>query len=210
MTLNDLMEKYGTDKGTSEHNYAPIYADHFAFRRLHANRVLELGVWKGASLRVWREYFPYATVIGVDKVDRKIKIQGVEMVFSEQDDPELVEYLRDMYGSLDIIIDDASHISSKTISTFKNLWPLLNSGGIYVIEDLQTSYDPVNYGHTEAAVDPRQHPMVDGLTATQTAMQFCKALADEVNAGLYPEEYRLGYEVSKVTFGSNICFITKR
>jgi hypothetical protein len=204
MRLDELFLKYGTDKGPTEHDYGPIYAHHFAFWTLGNPRLLELGVWQGASLQAWRDYFPVGTIVGVDRVDRGVKVPGVRMVFSEQDSPELPGYLRDEFGGFDIIIDDASHISSKTIATFRNLWPLLSPGGIYVIEDLQTSYDPKNYGSEEACEAPRcvTH-------SHNTAMGFCKSLADEVNRGLYDDRYRLGYDISRVTFGSNICFITK-
>lgn len=209
MTLDELMTKHGTDKGSTEHDYGPIYEEHFDRLRAKEITLLELGVWQGASLKVWRDYFPAATIIGLDQQDRGLRLDGVEQMFSDQNNPNLPEALANAYGGLDIIIDDASHISSKTIGSFKLLWPVLKPGGIYVIEDLQTSYDPVHYGHKEASVDPRHHPLPDGLRATQTAMHFCKSLADEVNAGLYEEKYRLGFNISRVTFGLNICFITK-
>lgn len=208
MTLDEIFVKHGTDKGSTEHDYGPIYEEHFWSRRLEPVSVVELGVWKGDSLRAWKEYFPSARIFGIDR-DPKPNIPGVKIAQIEQTDDNLIGNFGDLQGPFDIIIDDASHISSKTIRSFQLLWPHLKPGGIYVIEDLQTSYDPVHYGHKEASVDPRHQPLPDGWRDTQTAMQFCKSLADEVNAGLYEEKYRLGFNISRVTFGLNICFITK-
>lgn len=202
--LDALGVKYGTDKSSLDHHYLDWYDEYFWLHRHEALTLLEIGVWEGASLRMWREYFPSATVVGVDKHDRDVRIDGVQMAFSEQDNPYLAEDLRNRYGKLDIIIDDASHVSSKTIGTFKNLFPILAPGGIYVIEDLQTSYDQKNYGLTEASPDPERP-----WTGNPTAMQFCKRLADEVNSSLFPAWHRLGFDVASVQFFANICFVTK-
>lgn len=207
MTLDEIFVKYGTDKGSTEHDYGPIYEEHFWSRRLEPVSVVELGVWKGDSLRAWKEYFPSARIFGIDR-DPKPNIPGVKIAQIEQTDEKLIGNFGDLQGPFDIIIDDASHISSKTIRSFQLLWPHLKPGGIYVIEDLQTSYDPAHYGHDEAAVDPSHQPM-SARVGAMTAMQWCKHLADEVNHGLYPSDFWGGYNISRVTFGLNICFITK-
>lgn len=213
--LDDLAKLYGTDKGPTEHNYTPLYDQHFWLRRCDQLTLLELGIYRGASLRMWRDYFPNATIIGLDRnYPPSGALEGMDVVCiqADQNDANVIDHLGSLYGPLHIVIDDASHISSKTIRSFELLWPHLAPGGIYVIEDLQTSYDPLNYGHTEASCDPDLEPMhlnPPGGIRRKTAMQFCKRLADEVNAGLYPDRYRLGYDIASVEFHLNICFITK-
>lgn len=209
--LDHLAEHFGTDKGSSGHNYTPLYANLFQPHRYEPLTLLELGIWKGASLRMWRAYFPNATIIGLDRDPTKANLSGTDAVGLEgdQNDRQVIDHIASLYGPLHIIIDDASHISSKTIRSFELLWPHLAPGGIYVIEDLQTSYDPANYGTGEASYDPDWNPE-DPFGLTMTAMQFCKRLADEVNAGLYPEKYRRGFDVTSVYFEANICVITKK
>lgn len=209
--LDTLALKYGTDKGSCDHDYMPYYTQYLEPLRDRPITLLELGVWHGASLRMWRAYFPKATIVGMDNADRGVQIPDVHIVQGNQDSPSAAAELAEMYGQFDVIIDDASHISSKTIASFKYLYPHLKDGGLYVIEDLQTSYDPVNYTHFEASVHPLLFPLRrhDEDRAQPTAMQFCTQLAHEVNAGLYPEEYRLGYSISSVQFFPNICFIVK-
>lgn len=176
--LDHLARQCGTDKSSDGHGYTAYYEQYLEpLRDVHLT-LLELGIWEGASLRMWREYFPNARIIGVDKYDRNIFISDVEIIIAEQDDDSLTEL-----GPFDVIIDDASHISSKTLQSFDNLWPHLNPGGLYVIEDLQTSYDTARYG------------------GEPTAMQFCQLLADAVNAA--------DTDILSVHFLPNICFMTK-
>lgn len=205
--LSELADKYGTDKGPSEHNYTPLYDDKFWLHRAESLTLLELGIWKGASLFMWRRYFPNATIIGLDRALRlHNEMQRADIVtfHAEQDDEQAINELGSLYGPLHIVIDDASHISSKTIKSFELLWPHVAPGGIYVIEDLQTSYDDKHYGTAEASPDPETNDWT-----MPTAMMFCKRLADEVNHGLYPEQFWNGYDIASVEFHHNICFITK-
>jgi len=193
--LNDLALKHGTDKASNCHNYTRWYEQLFAPRKNDHLCLIEVGVWEGASLRMWREYFPNATITGVDKHDRGIQVKDVNVVISDQDSPTLAATLNPPF---DIVIDDASHINALTITTFKNLFPHVISGGMYVIEDLQTSYDPINY---DGSHDPSTHHC--------TAMQFCKRLADEVNHFAFSPQYSLGYKLESVQFFPNMCVITK-
>lgn len=194
-TLDELAVRYGTDKSTLCHGYTRWYERLFEPIRDLPLDVLELGIWEGSSLRMWRSYFPNATITGVDRADRGITVDGVTVVICDQDDDSLPGLVG---GPFDIVIDDASHLAGPTIASFRNLFPLLRLGGTYVIEDLQTSYNAVDY-------DGNPDPNGD----TPTAMQFCKRLADELNRPHFPPAYRLGYDVSSVQFWPNMCAVTK-
>lgn len=194
-TLDEIAVKHGTDKSSAGHFYTRHYETLFEAARYMPLNVLELGVWKGASLRMWREYFPNATITGVDRTDRNITVPNTRIIICDQDCDTLPEQLD---GPFDIIVDDASHLAAPTIKSFHNLFPHLKAGGTYVIEDLQTSYNGTDYDG---------HP--DPTTTTATGMQFCKRLADEINHAEFPTQYRLGYNVSSVKFWPNMCAITK-
>lgn len=75
-------------------------------------------------------------------------------------------------GGIDIIIDDGSHINEHVIKSFSILFPLLNMGGIYAIEDLQTSYWDESFGHWGGSQD---------LSAAHTSMNFLKSLTNGLN-----------------------------
>jgi len=213
--LGQLSKRHGSDKESLYHQYAKPYEQYLGSLRHKPIKLLELGIASGASIRMWKDYFSTATIYGVDcdlsqsglVSDRRVKVFELD-----QTDEAGLTAIADESGGFDVIVDDASHISSKTIASFKILWPLLKSGGLYVIEDLQTSYDPVHYTSEEACVDPDGPPLPNGGL---TAVQFCKRLVDEVNYDLsgnwtpLQREYWLGYELESVQFFNNICFITK-
>lgn len=130
---------YDTDKGGNHgcHSYEPTYQRLFENRRHDVKAVLELGIFRGGSLRAWRDYFPNAEIVGYD-IDNGSMISGEERITTVLGDVRSEEGLRDI-GSrylYDIIIDDASHRPIDQFLALKILWPHLVSGGIYVIEDL--------------------------------------------------------------------------
>lgn len=124
-------------------HYAALYERYTFGWPLGHRRIMELGVAQGESLLGWKYWFPNAEVIGVDHrecpgVSEKT---GCRIVVADQTDPVLLEL-----GNFDLIVDDAGHDWVKQRQSLVMLWPKLNSGGVYVIEDLETSfwteYDP--------------------------------------------------------------------
>jgi 8-demethyl-8-(2-methoxy-alpha-L-rhamnosyl)tetracenomycin-C 3'-O-methyltransferase len=211
-TLNDIGLKHGTDKSTLRHNYLPLYEQRLTQQRWEPITLLELGVADGASLRMWRDYLPKATIVGLDH-NPPITVHGATVIQGEQDDPQAIDIAATL-GPFDIVIDDASHLSAKTITSFRLLYQHLKPGGLYVIEDLHSSFWPAIYGDQDADPNPN--------TPKLTAMQFCKQLADETQfdptqhpadndprQALYPSQYWRGYHLQSVTFHYGICFIEK-
>jgi hypothetical protein len=213
-----LTQKHASDKWAT-HNYTAKYFQHFQPLRFRKNLgFLEIGVGGyesdekgyanaslgGESLRFWKDYFPYSTIFGVDiqdksglAEDRIVILQG-----SQIDEDFLSSVVRRM-GSLDVVIDDGSHINSHVIQTFKFLFPLLNEGGIYVIEDTQTSYWPSDgYGG-----DSRN------LSDVRTMMGFFKSLVDGLNHAEFDlKDYSPTYfdqHILSIHFYHNLIFIYK-
>ena len=222
VTLDDLALKHGTDKASNGHNYCPQYEQYLGHLRNTQPTLLELGVYEGASLRMWRDYFPRGTIVGLDINPLVDEIDGVDIHVGDQASYEDIETQLAIYQGFDVIIDDASHLSSLTIKSFELLYPHLKPGGLYVIEDLHSSYHDWFYGNAEACFNPDgQLPKRRGAEGRlETAMQFCKRLADEVNFKpgaevhnhkwqLFPEKYWRGYHLESVQFFYNICFIRK-
>lgn len=156
MNLSELATKYGTDKGPSNHEYTAIYEQYLEPLRYEQVSLLELGIGGredaalgGASLRMWREYFT-GTVVGLDLKAKNFAIPGVEILRGSQDDPNVITSIGADFGSFDVIIEDASHVSSLTIRSFELVHPLLKPGGLYIIEDTHQAYHPHYYGAAEA------------------------------------------------------------
>ena len=165
-----LAERHDTDKGTQ---YTQVYDRWLASVREQRMRMLEIGLYNGGSLRMWREYLPNATLHGMD-VDRRtlayeLEIPGTKVRLVDQADARALRaFVDELGGSYDVIVDDGGHTMEQQIVSFEVLFPHVVSGGIYVIEDLGTSYF-VEYGgrpigedgtavaHMKRLVDAVQH-----------------------------------------------------
>src|SRR6185503_11070328 len=132
------------------HFYTPFYAQWFSDLRYKPVRLMEIGVGGygrpnrgGNSLRMWKRYFPLGLITGIDIHDKSaLQERRIHIYTGNQSDREFMERVSGIEGPFDIIIDDGSHVQSDIINSFQILFPLMVSGGIYVIEDTQTSYWP--------------------------------------------------------------------
>lgn len=140
---------YGTDK-FGYHDYTPNYHKMFAHLRDAPIRVLEIGVGGyadddrgGQSLEVWRDYFPNAQITGID-IQKKTMDLGprVQILQGSQVDADFLKDLVAQRGPFDIIVDDGSHRNEHIVESYQLLFPTLAPGGIYVAEDVQTSFHP--------------------------------------------------------------------
>lgn len=128
------------------HHYFSIYEKIFNVHRSRPIRVLEIGVYKGASVKMWKEYFHKETVIvGVDINANCSQFEDSEsnlfIRIGSQDDNEFMKNVIDEFGKFDIIIDDGSHITSHMIASFNYLFENgLNNDGIYFVEDTHSNY----------------------------------------------------------------------
>lgn len=153
-TLDQIGLNYRTDKSSPYHNYLVTYEQYFEKFRDQFIQVWELGIGditsenrEGESGLMWRDYFTNGQISVFDndpvKVERwSLKKHGISAYLADQTDKTRFENLVTRYGRPTIIIDDASHIQKNTIQSFENLFPLLQSGGLYCLEDVVTSYWP--------------------------------------------------------------------
>jgi hypothetical protein len=183
-----LAKKHGTDKWGA-HRYAQHYQRHLEQFRDQDFNLLEIGIggYKregkgGASLRAWEEFFPKAQIVGLDIEDKSFVDGGrIRSYQGSQDDPELLQRIHRESGPFLVIIDDGSHRPHHIRDSFAILYPLLLDGGIYVIEDTQTSYWP-EFGGSRDRHDPT------------TSMALVKDLVDGLNYEEYDDdEYQPSY-----------------
>jgi len=124
-------------------HYFDVYERHFAPFRGSKVRLLEIGISHGGSLQMWRSYLGRrATIVGVDIEPRVASLAepGIDVHVGSQSDPEFLAQLIDRYGGFDIIIDDGSHWYRDQSVSLDVLWPALSEGGVYLVEDVHTSY----------------------------------------------------------------------
>lgn len=178
--IRKLSLAFSTDKWGS-HYYSDIYNLYFMKFKKKKINVLEIGIGGyddpelgGNSLRMWRTFFSKAHIYGIDIYDKSPHNENriTTMKGSQIDDCFLEACLNKM-GHVEIIIDDGSHVNSHVIHTFCKLFPKLSVGGIYVVEDTQTSYWEQYGGNKFDFNDPA------------TSMGFFKSLVDGINYAEY-------------------------
>ena len=141
-TLAELCEHHPTDKCPFHHNYVQIYEMLFSPLRNKQIRLLEIGVFHGDSLRLWEAYFPAAQIFGVDITDKtQYDTKRIKTVIGDQGDrQDLARIIRITGDGLDIILDDGGHRMEQQQISFGALFPAVKSGGLYIIEDIHTSF----------------------------------------------------------------------
>ncbi len=136
-TLNEIGLKHKTDKASTTHGYLDNYAKYLESWRNKKFVLLEIGVASGASIKMWREYFPNAKVYGIDN---NPDCAGEGIFIGSQTDVEFLNKVFAEIGAPDIIIDDGSHVGQDMVDTFRMLFSIINSGGYYILEDTHCIY----------------------------------------------------------------------
>lgn len=174
MDLTELAKEFGTDKWGA-HRYTPHYERHLGHLRRQRFTLLEVGIGGaahdgvgGASLKMWKWFFPRAQIVGLDIYDKSfVAAPRIHAYQGSQVDPEVLHRIVQEQGTPLVVIDDGSHQSTHVRETFRLLFPLLPDGAIYAIEDTQTSYWPQWDGSTDrdskATTMALVKELVDGL-----------------------------------------------
>ena len=133
--LEELAFKYGSHKCPEiGHSYTDFYDHLFAKRRDSIHKLLEIGA--GASLYMWRDFFPKAKIYGIDIKKKLVFKKGrIQTFLCNQADPvKLTKLIKKIGSDIDIVIDDGSHEPQDIITSCQTLMPLLKKGVIYIIE----------------------------------------------------------------------------
>ncbi len=160
-SLDRIMVEHESDKASvftrtyaKPHDYCRHLERFFEPLRERPIKLLEIGVGGGESIRAWLEYFVNPQVFGVDLVANTNPWNSPKekphprYTFVHGDQSNAVfwkSFVKIHGGDWDIIDDDGSHISEHIRTTFKCLWPVVKSGGIYVIEDLKSAPEAASW-----------------------------------------------------------------
>ena len=123
--------------------YSDFYESLFSPVRDGSIKILEIGIWQGGSLKMWKEFFPNGKVFGIDihksaidTVKGEDRIQGF---ICDQSNRNQLQALMKQIGPVDIILDDGSHVMKHQQISLATLFPFVKPGGVYCIEDVHTS-----------------------------------------------------------------------
>ncbi|HSX10110.1 MAG TPA: hypothetical protein VLF94_00115 [Chlamydiales bacterium] len=213
--LDQLAQESGTDKSSSGHNYTRAYAQYFAPMKNEKIKFLEIGIGNEESVKLWEDYFVNGDLHFIDIEDIENTSRRSKYYRLDQGSPEELDAFIDAVGGgFDIIIDDGGHTMNQQITSFVRLFPHVRSGGIYVIEDLHTSYWIGFQGGF--------HPDKRKATPNSTT-EFLKTLIDDINhsyakhgipdCGLASASENLSYyqkTIDSIHFYKSLCLVTKR
>jgi hypothetical protein len=200
------------------HSYGRTYHalfNHLKYRRI---KLLEIGIGGydfelgGGSLLAWQAFFPFGTIVACD-IEPKAMLAGRRRHIFRTDQSSAADLaiLAEREGPFDIIIVDGSHLSAHQIFTFHELFSMLRPDGIYVIEDVQTSYWPGSVGGTEWG-----GAMIDAPEFAKTCVGYFGDLAKYINYAEFvssqhydPMKVELAKQIRSVIFEHNLIIVVK-
>lgn len=155
-------------------HYFEIYEKHLSrFKMYPSLAIMEIGVGKGGSLELWRKYFgPDAWIIGVDvdpacKRFENLETENTQIFIGSQEDRQFLRKLKAEIPTVDILIDDGGHMMNQLRVSFEELYDWVADGGVYLVEDLHTSYWKEYQG---------------GYRKKKSFIEYSKRLVDKLNA----------------------------
>jgi len=220
--LDKLAIKHGTNKSSKKHDYCVIYEKYFSKARHEEINFLEIGLAECNSAFMWEEYFPNAKLYFIDSIprfveagNRKLSDRSLCFLVDQANKNALMDFVEEVGVKFDFIIDDGGHMMNQQISSFEVLFSYVKSGGVYVIEDLHTSYWKY-YGGSGSKQDPK--------AGYGTTINFLKNLIDDVNIigakasqslRTCPDwlKRQLTFyqeNIESIHFYNSVCFIFKR
>ncbi len=179
--MNDLEHYFRQNPGRLIHkcvHYFDIYETYFSRYRGKEIVVLEIGVSHGGSLQMWKHYFGgKAKIYGIDinPECKKFEEERIGIFIGSQSDENFLKKITAQIPPIDILIDDGGHTMRQQIGTFETLFNHVKSDGIYLCEDLHTSYW-LKYG--------------GGHKRRGTFIEYSKNFIDQLNAH-YSEQFSL-------------------
>ncbi len=163
---------------------------------------LEIGVYRGGSVRMWRDFLGQGarvTFADIDPACKALELPGTEIRIGDQSDPAFLAALARDRGPFDLIVDDGGHQMAQQITSFTHLWPHLADGGLYVVEDVHTSYWPGFGG---------------GHRAPGSFIELAKGLIDHMHSWYTEDDagfplHPMARELGEVRFFDSLVMIRK-
>ncbi|MCE1226836.1 MAG: class I SAM-dependent methyltransferase [Geobacteraceae bacterium] len=176
MNLDYFAIKNDTDKSSLHHGYCQYYEDaietYLKKNSVECLCLLEIGVKTGSSLNMWSDYLNYRgikhKIVGIDidplALSAQNPVKNILVELGDQADVAFLSAIAEKYGPFDLVIDDGNHVCEHQHKSFVCLIKHIKNGGIYIIEDVCTSYWP-EYNSN----------------GSYSMVEYCKSLVDSIN-----------------------------
>ena len=194
-------------------HYLEIYDKHFKKFQGKCPRILEIGVYEGGSIDMWKYYFDNeCTIVGVDIEPgcKKFEEPGVSIFIGDQGSNQFWDtFLKDS-PTFDIIIDDGGHTMHQQIYSFERLYQFVNDGGIYMCEDTHTSYINMFGGNLkkEGTFIEYSKNFIDQLHAYYNQSKFSSIVGVPLNDSNISTDFRTTTQC--VSFYDSVVVLDKK
>jgi SAM-dependent methyltransferase len=144
--MNDLQKYFNNNTGrviNKWSQYFEVYDRHFSKYRDKEIVILEIGTFHGGSLQMWKEYFgPKAKIYGIDINPncKEVEEDNIKIMIGSQSDRDFLKKVKAEIPPIDILIDDGGHTMLQQIVSFEELFDHVKPDGVYLCEDMHTSY----------------------------------------------------------------------
>lgn len=171
--MNDLQNYFYNNTGYMIHKWEHFFEIYDAYFSKYRNTdivFVEIGVYQGGSLQMWKEYFgPKARIYGIDinPECKKFEDEQIKIIIGDQENKDFLESLKDKIPQMDILLDDGGHTMKQQINTFEVLFEHIKDEGLFMCEDTHTSYWR-EYG--------------GGFKKKSTFIEYSKNIIDDINA----------------------------
>lgn len=217
-SLDEIATKYKTDKCSAHHDYVALYEELFGGFKDESFKLLEIGIWQFGSLWMWRDWFPNATIYGIDNKSKyfyRLEKHGSERlvvdVVDQADTNKLRAYAEEK-GPWRIIVDDGGHLTIQQNTAFDVLWDHVEPGGYYVCEDTHTSCALFKEGKYINDKETFVEKMMN--LASELSMLHAPGWKCYDNNYLHRREHedlsKWQHEIKSITFHMGIIVIKKR
>ena len=126
------------------YHYFDIYDRHFRKFRGQEVHVLEIGIYSGGSLEMWRDYFgakAHLYGVDIDSACRTYETDSVKIFIGDQEDRLFWHDVKLKIPALDIVIDDGGHRFEQQVVSVEELLPFVRRGGVYLCEDVHGAFN---------------------------------------------------------------------
>jgi len=206
--MENLGRKFRTDKIT-HHNYHQIFPTYIEKFYQESGGIIEIGLapqWGNCSLSMWLELFPKMHIYGLDKGTPDKFADRYTILKCDQSDAEQIDNcIEKIKTPIFFVNDDGSHIPEHQLLTFNKLFPLLETNGVYIIEDIETSYWTKNNCYGYETRYGKGHP--------KSIIEIFKNAIDGVNVEFSQStdgKVEHQKEIASICFHKNCIVITKR
>lgn len=195
---------------TGYHRFYDKFLEPLRHKRV---KFLEIGVDNGNGSLLWEEYFTDAEFHGIeysrDRLEEtSTRVRKFHIHYGSQDDENFLRsFKRESGGNFDIIIDDGGHHFEQQVNSYKYLFrDCLKPGGIYIIEDIETSY------WNGAVAYEREHH--GGVNVSETTVMKFKQMVDVINRKFHDNKFSVfgidDYWIKGISFYQNMIVLEKK